>query len=460
MQKTVILFLCLLTSGLLMATHNRAGEITFEQIDQTTIRATITTFTKASSLPADRDSLEICWGDGNCSFLVRANGTGEILPQDYKISRYVGQHTYNQMGTYQISMTDPARNSGILNVNSPDSDLVPFHLQSTVSLLAMSNIEKGNRSPQILEPPIDVGFVRQTFMHTPNAIDLDGDSVAYRLVSPLMSNGEPVPNYLQVDEIGAGEDNTYSFDETTGLFVWNSPQLVGQYNIAIQINSYRNGELMDMVLRDMQILIQPDGNLPPVIEGLIAEDEEITVAVGETVELAFTATDNEDGAVDGSPDITITGEVLELGASVNIYRTFGANNGEFSWTVGPDAVRTTPYQIAVKAVDRNGLSTFRVIKIKVRDASTNLIAAFDEEGYALYPNPASHRAFLEIPDNLINESLEIMVFDQLGRRVQRIEIDGANSTMELPLQQLENGTYIIYIQSNQQIVSTILEVQR
>ena len=45
------------------ATHNRAGEIQVEYIDNLTRRATIVTYTKASSLPADRTELIINWGD-------------------------------------------------------------------------------------------------------------------------------------------------------------------------------------------------------------------------------------------------------------------------------------------------------------------------------------------------------------------------------------------------------------
>lgn len=55
----------------LFATHNSAGEITYEQIGETTIRATIHTYTRQSSVIADRDSLELCWGDGQCEFVER-----------------------------------------------------------------------------------------------------------------------------------------------------------------------------------------------------------------------------------------------------------------------------------------------------------------------------------------------------------------------------------------------------
>ena len=51
--------LALFFTGDLWATHNRAGEITYVQTGDLTIRATVTTYTKASSIAADRDSVEI-----------------------------------------------------------------------------------------------------------------------------------------------------------------------------------------------------------------------------------------------------------------------------------------------------------------------------------------------------------------------------------------------------------------
>ena len=126
--------------GQALATHNRAGEITVEQVgdcvESLTVRATITTYTKASSRPADRDTLTICWGDGNCERVARFNGPGnppqgEILENDTKKNLYIALHTYPSRGTYVLSMTDPNRNGGILNVNFPNSDQVKFHIQTT-----------------------------------------------------------------------------------------------------------------------------------------------------------------------------------------------------------------------------------------------------------------------------------------------------------------------------------------
>ena len=112
--KLLIFFLLYLPTTDLMATHNRAGEISVEQIDPLTVKATITTYTKASSIQADRDSLTLCWGDGTCDILVRLNGPdvdgnrvpdGERLPNDTKVNIYMAFHIYPGLGTYKLSMT-------------------------------------------------------------------------------------------------------------------------------------------------------------------------------------------------------------------------------------------------------------------------------------------------------------------------------------------------------------------
>lgn len=51
-----------LFASLLHATHNRSGEIVFKKTGGLHVEATIITYTKASSINADRDSLDINWG--------------------------------------------------------------------------------------------------------------------------------------------------------------------------------------------------------------------------------------------------------------------------------------------------------------------------------------------------------------------------------------------------------------
>jgi hypothetical protein len=95
--RTFIFMAFFLLAEKAAATHNRAGEIWLEQIGPLTLRATIITYTKASSIPADRDSLDIDWGDGSPLRKVartNGNGRGVILNGDIKYNEYVATYTY------------------------------------------------------------------------------------------------------------------------------------------------------------------------------------------------------------------------------------------------------------------------------------------------------------------------------------------------------------------------------
>ena len=57
-----------------LATHNRAGEISYTHLEGLTYEVLITTYTKASAL-ADRDMLFILWGDEN-------GNNGDSIPRE------------------------------------------------------------------------------------------------------------------------------------------------------------------------------------------------------------------------------------------------------------------------------------------------------------------------------------------------------------------------------------------
>src|SRR4030095_2023487 len=158
---TVFLFISSLDN--VYATHNRAGEITYEQLSQFYYRITITTYTKTSS-PADRPELDIFWGDGTGSTLPRASFQDNFggAGSDIRKNIYIGTHTYPGPSVYVIYFEDPNRNGGVVNI--PGSVNVPFYLESE---LIISPFLGFNNSPVLLQPPIDEGTVGQIFIHNP-----------------------------------------------------------------------------------------------------------------------------------------------------------------------------------------------------------------------------------------------------------------------------------------------------
>jgi gliding motility-associated-like protein len=361
-----LLFMLLCSSATLHATHNRAGEIHVRQTGPLSVEATIITYTKASSNLADRDSLQICWGDGDCETVYRVNGQGESLGDDIKMNLYVGQHTYSGKSTYVISMTDPNRNGGILNVNQTSSDAVPFHIQTTYTFLN-AQFQGINTTPYLNQRPIDRACIGQPFKHNPNAYDPDGDSLAYFLIVPMMEVYTQVPLYQYPQLIGANPLDLFSLDEVTGDLLWDAPEIAGEYNVALIVVSYRDGAAIDTTVRDMQIFVLACNNEPPVIEA----PNEICVVAGDTVQFNVTATDTD---ADQLIVFEATGEPL---LSIYSPATFTGPTsytpspiaGTFTWVTTCEHISEQFYNVVFKVSDNyfdsTGLSDLKLVRIKV-----------------------------------------------------------------------------------------------
>ncbi|MCC6723140.1 MAG: gliding motility-associated C-terminal domain-containing protein, partial [Saprospiraceae bacterium] len=376
------------------ATHNRAGEIIVEQINgcnSNTVRATIYTYTKTSKPNADRDTLTLCWGDAakTCVQVPRKNGPqpdpnfapqGEELPNDVKFNIYEATFTYDGPGTYTISMTDPNRNEFVLNVNPPASDAVKFHLQTTFTLFN-GQFEGCNSSPILLYKPIDYACIGEPFVHNPGAYDPDGDLLTYELIVPMQGPNSPVPNYTWPQNIG-GFGCCLDINNQTGTITWTTPQIKGEYNIAMIIISWRNGVPIDTTVRDMQILVVDcDENHAPTIA---IADEEICVVAGEVVQFEVSGSDINPG---DKIKLSAVGAPFDLETSpadsVNNWRPFPEPAAQyqtqiarkiFRWQTTCEHISDLPYTVVFKAEDdyfvtgndlTTGLATLKAVRIKV-----------------------------------------------------------------------------------------------
>ena len=174
-----------------LATHNRAGEITYTHVSGLTYEILITTYTKATA-PADRPWLYLYWGDENGAPVDSLERESETLLEDeVQINLYRGLHTYGGPGVYEIQVEDPNRNNGVLNI--PGSVDVPF---SITTLLIIDPQAGHNSSVQLLNPAQQNACLFQTWIHNPGAHDPDGDLLTYDLVPCRGFNGEIIPDYF------------------------------------------------------------------------------------------------------------------------------------------------------------------------------------------------------------------------------------------------------------------------
>ena len=117
------------------STHNRAGEITYRHISGNTYEFTIYTYTKTSA-PADRPFLPINWGDASGPDSLERAEINLIPNRDAQENVYIKEHTFPGSGEYQVCITDPNRNGGILNIDNGNSLFVVFAIQTTIRISA------------------------------------------------------------------------------------------------------------------------------------------------------------------------------------------------------------------------------------------------------------------------------------------------------------------------------------
>ncbi len=349
---TVVFLFLLLQAAL--ATHQRAAEITYRHIEGLTYEFTITMYTRTSS-PADdeRNTMPIFWGDGSSDEIPRIDFYP--LGNDISYNRYVGRHTYAGPGAYTITVEDPNRNNGVVNI--PNSVNVPMFIDS---YLVINPFLGYNNSVQLLNPPIDAGCVGQPFYHNPGAYDPDGDSLSYKLVVCKGAGGKDIPGYTFPKA-----SDYFRIDSLTGEIQWVNPILQGEYNVAFLTEEWRRGVMIGYVRRDMQITIVSCSHKPPVI----TTANDTCVVAGDSLRFTATAYDPE------GTNVTLTafgGPFVQPVSPATINPNPAKGNDTvstvFSWHTVCDHVRRKSYSVGFKAKDSGfpvSLASFKAVKIKV-----------------------------------------------------------------------------------------------
>lgn len=318
-----------------MATHNRAGEITYRQIDELTYEITLVTYTYTPSAANEtRDYLPISWGDNTEQLIPRISIT--LLPDQYSKNVYKAIHVYPGPGIYHIIMEDPNRNDGVNNI--PGSVNVVFSVATTLKIDASVGF---NTTPILLNPPLDKALVGQTFIHNPAAFDAEGDSISYKLTVCRQEDGMPIPGYTL-----PSASTTFYVDSITGDLVWDAPTMVGTYNVAMLIEEWRNKIKIGQIIRDMQIEVLRGNNIKPEIADL----PDYCIEAGQNLSFDIEATDVDNDYLkfeySGGPfELTPSAQCIEDSS------TQGYIKYRFDWDTDCNLVRRMPYQAVFKVTE-------------------------------------------------------------------------------------------------------------
>lgn len=343
-MKNFLLIICFFICTLAHASHNRAGEIVYRHISGFTYEITIITYTKLSS-SADSPVLDVSWGDNTVQSVGRTQAVA-IPEVDAQRNIYKATHTYVGPGTYTISFSDRFRNADVLNMNQ--SDQVAFYTECklVINPFISSPVGGNNNSVQLLYPPLDEACINEIYTHNPLAFDPDGDSLVYSLIPSRGLGGSTIPSYVLPNEVNGGPDNILTIDSQTGDMIWDRPKAIGEYNVAIKIEEYRDGILMGHVVRDMQINVRRCANRAPQFINL----NDTCIEAGTTLNLTVKATDPNNNNI----AITALGYPLSLADNPASFVQTSENpaSGDLTWTTNCNDVRKQRHQILFRADDQ------------------------------------------------------------------------------------------------------------
>ena len=232
--RTFLFSLAVTVTAACQASHIRGGELRYEYVGTVPggIVYNITAFIYSDpSGPADIPELLI-----NIDGLVDTVQRTALVPMPSACpterSTYEVTRVFPGTGVYHITVVATNRTPGFVNI--PNSVDVPLSLSALLNVVANGQ----NSSPVFNAPVTDLIYSWSTLVHDPQVTDPDGDSLSFELVTCLGADlnsdgiGDPIPGYLLPDVATGPGDFTW-IDPATGVFLWDQPNMMGYFQIAI-----------------------------------------------------------------------------------------------------------------------------------------------------------------------------------------------------------------------------------
>ena len=267
------------------ATHIVGGEINYKYISKNTYEINLTVYRdcgKSTNAPYDQEAWIGFFDHNNDSVTVlRIPFTGsDTLPLSinskcakepsgicYEVTHYIDTIELPPIpGGYQVVYQRCCWNLSVTNIKNPHPPSTP---QGSAGLtihtwIPDANMVEVNSNPvfQELTPPFICHGTEFRFNHA--AIDPDGDSLTYRIVTPYdapLANAyefPPAPPYalaqyrngFSLSNVMGGEP--LRIDAHTG-FVQAKPDQIGQFVFAVQVLEYRDGIQIGETTRSYQL---------------------------------------------------------------------------------------------------------------------------------------------------------------------------------------------------------------
>lgn len=237
-----------------------------------------------------------------------------------------------------ISYNNCCHNGTLVNLSNPSSSTI-------YSEVTFSNTTTCNNSPEFTAPGCVYICNNTPYVYTPNAYDLDGDSLVFTLVPAAQSNSTTVNYNISFSGVQPFGATLTTINPATGVLSF-TPTALGSYFVAFRVLEYRNGVLIGTSYKDLTVHVNNCTNDAPTftisnIQGGVLEDNIFYVDGHASLSFDILATDaNLTDILTFSSDIsTISGSFSTLGTN--------PTTASFSW----NGSSTTLQEFSVQIVD-------------------------------------------------------------------------------------------------------------
>lgn len=254
---------------------------------------------------------------------------------------YEGNITLPQACTdWVFAFTLCCRNAAINTIVNPGGEniYIETHLNNVAAPC--------NNSPTFSNIPVPFICSNQNYCFNHGAVDPDGDSLSYSLVTPATG---PTTTVTYMAPYSASQPIQSSplvtFNNVTGDICMSPTQIVVTV-MAVRVEEWRNGIMIGSVVRDIQLRTISCTNNLPTITGINGGNTFSTsVCAGNTVNFYVNSSDPDAGQ-----NLTVTWNNAITGAT---FTTTGGPtpSGNFSWTPTANDISTTPYCFTITVTD-------------------------------------------------------------------------------------------------------------
>ncbi|MDZ7848223.1 MAG: hypothetical protein U5L96_16530 [Owenweeksia sp.] len=254
MKKIILSSIICLGSYAMLATHLMGGEITVQNIGNGNHLVTLLVYRDTIGIPMDTN---VTFHFSNTQGANHSLTTGydsiisgnllPMYPYGVEVYLFIDTISFLSPGLWEVYQEDCCRNAAIQNLSHPLGESMV--LKSSL----MVNATSSNSSPFFLVPAAIFLPINTLWQYNPLPFDPDGDSLSWRLDTPLTKFNQYCAGYTNP---GADPTNPspMTIDPVTGTITWTAKR-IGNTVASILVDQHRNGQYMGHIRRDMQFIV-------------------------------------------------------------------------------------------------------------------------------------------------------------------------------------------------------------